>query len=771
MKKLLSLFLVLAVVFSTVATFSAEEKAFDGYIYMTVERNTLGQGFIQEPIKVGYYEGDSLADITERMLGDRSTFTGDISNYYLEGIKDGGEPENWTSDEIPSDIKNALGKNVNGRTKDDVLQAFDYTSYSGWMFTVDNKGIDVGAGGVSYADKADTTHYTDGSVVRLQYTLYGYGEDVGISWGMMSFDTTNKFVDRSDLISYVADINDENTQSEYGTAYTDAVKLLNTWNVTEEEINSAIKALDATQESTPDEDTRNVEWAGAMNNFKDGNQVTDTKVVKNNPEEKWSYELNRTKGSWGSYYAGQSVIVDDYLYATGGGNLHKVDTKTGKGETVAVAGSTDFYYDYVAYGDGMIFVSTSSDIEAFDIDTLKSLGKVKGTFSQYHPMQYNKGYLVCNGNIYKVNKNSDNVLTQVGEGTIGGDSFNWSQGVFANNYYYVVATNDIYCVDYKTNTIKYQYKFDENRTTTYNIGGELAYDSTTDYLYWGSYKQKNLHAVKLDDKGDFDKETYKSATISQESVCAPVVYNNRIYVAGQGGTIDVINGNPDDNDFLSTIYTTNKIGMKIQSNPILSTGYEEETGNVYIYVQSYNAPGNIYYLEDNANSTSGELKQLTNLSTTSKAAYAYEQIAIDDEGQIYFFNEEGYLYCYGEKHIHNYTYKTLLNGKHIKTCDDCGESEEDFCTFENDKCIYCGVERSKHIYGDINQDGDVTIQDATLLQKYVTKLVELNDVQKECAIFDHMDKITVKSATKIQKYIVNPELDTLVGASFYMYSK
>ena len=772
MRKLLSLFLALALVISTVATFSAEEeKAFDGYIYMTVERNTLGQGFVQEPIKVGYYEGDSLADITERMLGDRSTFTGDISNYYLEGIKDGGEPENWTSDEIPSDIKNALGKNVNGRTKDDVLQAFDYTSYSGWMFTVDNKGIDVGAGGVSYADKADTTHYTDGSVVRLQYTLYGYGEDVGISWGMMSFDTTNKFVDRSDLISYVADINDENAQSEYGTAYTDAVKLLNTWNVTEEQIDNAIKALDDAKQSTPDEpeDTHNVEWAGAMNNFKDGNQVTDTKVVKNNPEEKWSYELNRTKGSWGSYYAGQSVIVDDYLYATGGGNLHKVDTKTGKGETVAVAGSTAFYYD--AYGDGMIFVSTSNDIEAFDIDTLQSLGKVKGTFSQYHPMQYNKGYLVCNGNIYKVNKNSDNVLTQVGEGTIGGDSFNWSQGVFANNYYYVVATNDIYCVDYKTNTIKYQYKYDENRTTTFNIGGELAYDSTTDYLYWGSYKQKNLHAVKLNDNGDFDKETYKSATISQETVCAPVVYNNRIYVAGQGGTIDVINGNPDDNDFLSTIYTTNKIGMKIQSNPILSTGYEEETGNVYIYVQSYNAPGNIYYLEDNENSTSGELKQLSNLSTTSTAAYAYEQIAIDDEGQIYFFNEEGYLYCYGEKHIHNYTYETLLNGKHIKTCDGCGESEEEFCTFENDKCIYCGVERSKYIYGDINQDGEVTVQDTTLLQKYVTKLAELNDVQKECAMFDHMDKITVKSATKIQKYIANPELDTLIGASFYMYSK
>ena len=47
MRKLLSLFLALALVISTVATFSAEEeKAFDGYIYMTVERNTLGQGLV-----------------------------------------------------------------------------------------------------------------------------------------------------------------------------------------------------------------------------------------------------------------------------------------------------------------------------------------------------------------------------------------------------------------------------------------------------------------------------------------------------------------------------------------------------------------------------------------------------------------------------------------------------------------------------------------------------------------------------------------------------
>lgn len=775
MRKLLSLFLALILAFSTVATFSAEEeKTFDGYIYMTVERNTLGQGFIQEPIKVGYYDGECLAEITERMLGDRSTYKGAISSYYLEGVVDGGEPENWSSNDIPSDILKALNNSVDGRSESDKLQAFDYSYYSGWMFSVDNVGINVGAGGVTYGDDtADGFHYTDGSVVRLQYTLYGYGEDIGIGWGMFSFDTTNKFVDRSELISYVAEINDQNEQSKYGVAYEKAVKLLNTWDVTKEQIDSAIDELDSANSSTEDEitpDTHNAEWSGAMNSFKNGNQVTDTKITKDNTEEKWSYALNRTQGSWGAYYAGQTVIVDDYLYATGGGYLHKVNTETGKGETVATAGSSAMYYDYVSYGDGMIFVSTSGNIEVFDIDTLKSLGKVTGSFGQYHPIQYNNGYLICNGYIYKVNKNSENVLTQVGNSAIGGNTFNWSQGVFVDDYYYVVATQDIYCVDYKTNTVKYEYKYDADRTTTYNIGGQLCYDDETNYLYWGSYKQKNLHTIKLDAEGGFEQDTYKASDIGQMTVCAPVVYKNRVYVAGQSGQINVVNGDPNDSNFMNVIYTTEKVGMKVQSNPILTTAYEEETGNVYIYVQSYNSPGNIYYLEDNSEKTSGTLQQLTNVSTTNKSAYAYEQIAIDDEGSIYFYNEEGYLYCYGEKHIHDYAYAPNLDGTHLKNCVDCEEECTEDCTFENDKCIYCETVRSKHIYGDINLDGVVNVQDAVLLQKYVTKMENLTDAQLANANFDDT-KISVRKVTQLQKYIADKLTETKINTPYYTYSK
>ena len=63
-----------------------------------------------EPVKVGYYKEDSLGDIAERCLGDKSTFKGDISQYYLEGVIDGGNPQNWSKKDIPTDIYNKLTK-------------------------------------------------------------------------------------------------------------------------------------------------------------------------------------------------------------------------------------------------------------------------------------------------------------------------------------------------------------------------------------------------------------------------------------------------------------------------------------------------------------------------------------------------------------------------------------------------------------------------------------------------------------------------------------
>ncbi|MDD6645691.1 MAG: hypothetical protein PUE67_06505 [Oscillospiraceae bacterium] len=254
MKKLISLVLALMIIFSASATFSAEDtKAFDGYVYMTVEKLTLGQGFVIEPVKVGYYKEDSLGDITERCLGDKSTFKGDISQYYLEGVVDGGNPQNWSEKDIPSDIYNKLtqsGEEITDRAEENILQSYDFSPYGGWMFTVDNTGTNDGAGNIKLGEDSSTGYcYEDGSVIRLQYSLYGYGEDIGISYGFMPFETTNTFVDRSGLIAYVAEIKDSGEIEKYGKAYTDAISLLGKWDITKEDIEGAVSALDKAGEN------------------------------------------------------------------------------------------------------------------------------------------------------------------------------------------------------------------------------------------------------------------------------------------------------------------------------------------------------------------------------------------------------------------------------------------------------------------------------------------------------------------------------------------
>lgn len=51
---------------------SAAEELPIGYVTVSVEKFTLGQGFILEPVKVPYFEGETGADITDRALGSEN---------------------------------------------------------------------------------------------------------------------------------------------------------------------------------------------------------------------------------------------------------------------------------------------------------------------------------------------------------------------------------------------------------------------------------------------------------------------------------------------------------------------------------------------------------------------------------------------------------------------------------------------------------------------------------------------------------------------------
>lgn len=59
------------------------------------------------------------------------------------------------------------------------------------------------------------------------------------------------------------------------------------------------------------------------------------------------------------------------------------------------------------------------------------------------------------------------------------------------------------------------------------------------------------------------------------------------------------------------------------------------------------------------------------------------------------------------------------------------------------------------ILGDVDMDGDITVVDATEVQKYVAKLVSFTNDQMTAADVDHDGTITVKDATTIQKFVAH----------------
>ena len=60
----------------------------------------------------------------------------------------------------------------------------------------------------------------------------------------------------------------------------------------------------------------------------------------------------------------------------------------------------------------------------------------------------------------------------------------------------------------------------------------------------------------------------------------------------------------------------------------------------------------------------------------------------------------------------------------------------------------------KILNGDVDLDGDIAVKDATLVQKYIVKLEQLDNTQLCNADCDGDGDITVADATKIQKIVV-----------------
>ncbi|MDO4420169.1 MAG: dockerin type I repeat-containing protein, partial [Ruminococcus sp.] len=69
----------------------------------------------------------------------------------------------------------------------------------------------------------------------------------------------------------------------------------------------------------------------------------------------------------------------------------------------------------------------------------------------------------------------------------------------------------------------------------------------------------------------------------------------------------------------------------------------------------------------------------------------------------------------------------------------------------------------KGLLGDVNGDDKVNIKDATMIQKFAAKLIDLTDDEKLRADVNSDNKNNVKDATAIQKFVAKIETGFPIG--------
>lgn len=230
-KKFLSVLLAVVMVFTMIplTTFATGdplmtlEQLREENGAITVEAYNIGQGFLVEPT-LFKKDGRSTGDITVDFLTSKGVKYSGSTSYFS-----GFEFDDTVTPQYPEYLKPYLDELEQSGDGDGMLAEFDYSSYAGWCYTINDWWASYGAAS-SYPGQTITDYNTGksvvlGDVIRWHFTVYGYGSDCGFPSNVMAeYMGGNLFTqeDKSDLIFILAAINDYygnlNTDDVYETA-------------------------------------------------------------------------------------------------------------------------------------------------------------------------------------------------------------------------------------------------------------------------------------------------------------------------------------------------------------------------------------------------------------------------------------------------------------------------------------------------------------------------------------------------------------------------
>lgn len=255
-RKIIAVVLTLVMALSLTCVFaSAEENEMT--VVVSLEGLTIGQGVYLEPTAYTLDEVNEIlaakgyATYTEANLtaaavtvaafidnGIEAPGIGDPKKgFYLSSVK--GVDTGVVN--IPAEISEIsdITNEDNDGNDDEYLGEFDYSFYAGWMFFANNEMAPVGAS--DYVFSRYPTSYENTWVIRWQFSVFGWGVDLGgDGWGMFP-EINGEFVNRDNL--YIAYANSKNA-----SAKAEALKVINTYLPSQADVDAAINALNAPDE-------------------------------------------------------------------------------------------------------------------------------------------------------------------------------------------------------------------------------------------------------------------------------------------------------------------------------------------------------------------------------------------------------------------------------------------------------------------------------------------------------------------------------------------
>ncbi|WP_455950960.1 hypothetical protein [Eubacterium sp.] len=253
-KKILSLVLALALVVSTMTVTFAEAND-KVTVTVTIERFTIGQGYLLKPTSVEVNKDASVKDVLEKAAQENNiklNATTSSYGYYLDSISyaDTGVvniPESISSmPGIDADYGGGYTVHYDAPTNTTVNSHFEdeqklgggsFTDLAGWMYALNNKESDNGM---------DAQPVADGDVVRVQFSVYAAGADIGFKSWYAGIESA-KLADKDSLIKKVAELSAKENQDK---DLTEAISVLEKYDATQQEVDDALAKLQATDKTT-----------------------------------------------------------------------------------------------------------------------------------------------------------------------------------------------------------------------------------------------------------------------------------------------------------------------------------------------------------------------------------------------------------------------------------------------------------------------------------------------------------------------------------------